>query len=106
MANRIENAKRINYVRVGASASAVLSISGVGSLGDHLESLLITPLTVTAGSVALQDGTLSTMIVYAGGATLADVAPVSLDVGARSINGPWKIQTSANVVVIATGKFS
>lgn len=106
MAIPIENDKRQHYQRVGAAASATLSLSGTGSAGDHLSMLIITPLTVTAGQVAVQDGTLSTMVVFPGVGTLADTKPISLAFGANSVNGAWKIQTSANVVVTAFGKFS
>lgn len=75
-----------------------------GAKGDFLERIIIVPETTGAGTIALLDGNVSRNIFVAG--TLADLSPITIDIGARSVVGPWNITTGDNVHVIAIGTFS
>lgn len=95
------------YVDIAASSTASTLGSttiGGGALGDFIAGLLIVPEALTAGNIALLDSTSSINIFVSG--TLADLTPIWLPLGIRSVNGAWKITTGANVHVRAVGKFS
>ncbi len=95
-----------NYETVAASQTAqVLGFNG--AKGDFIARLIIIPATVAGGVVTLLDGSTS-IPVYVGGATtaLTTVAPIVVDIGARSVSGAWKVTTGANISVIAVGDFS
>ena len=91
------------YEDVAASQTAQV-LGTDGAIGDYLAGVLIVPETTGAGTVALLDLTTSVNIFVAG--TLADLTPIWIPMGCRSVLGPWKITTGANVHVRAVGKFS
>ncbi len=95
-----------NYETVAASQTAQV-LGNNGAKGDFIARLIIIPATVAGGVVTLLDGSTS-IPVYVGGATtaLTTVAPIVVDIGARSQTGAWKITTGANISVIAVGDFS
>jgi hypothetical protein len=48
------------------------------------------------------------VIAFVGGGTTAldDVKPFTVEIGAKSVSGAWKVTTGANVSVMAVGDFS
>ena len=92
------------YRMIAASSTATL-----GALGDFLNFLVITPLTVNPGQVVVKDtaGVTSATTVFAGGASsVATLVPFSVPLMAQSVNAAWEITTSTNVLVWAAGTFA
>lgn len=94
---------RTDYEFVAASSTGTLG--PVGGSGDILERLVITPSSLAIGTVAIQDGTLGAINVTASNGTLDSLAPISVDLGVRSVNGPWKVITPAGATVLGIGRF-
>ncbi len=91
------------YEDVAASQTAQ-ALGATGATGDFLDRLIIVPETLTAGAVALLDGTVSRNVFVAG--TLTSLSPIVLPIGARSATGKWSVTTGTSVHVIAIGEFS
>jgi hypothetical protein len=92
------------YQAVEASATT-RSLGKQGQAGDFIARLVITPATTAPGVVTLIDGT-TTVTPWLGGTVGADLKPFTVEFGACSINGGWKITTGANVSVVAIGRFT
>lgn len=94
-----------NYEAVAASAAAQV-LGGAGAAGDLLNGLLVIPATTSPGAVTILDNATS-MVVFTGGASsVGSLVPFFVPLGARSVSGPWKVTTGANVSVIAVGSFT
>lgn len=91
------------YETVAASQTAQV-LGGSGATGDYLHRLIISNVTVATASVTLLDG--ATSIVIQTGAAGLVAGVYSIDIGAASASGPWKITTGAGATVIAVGIFS
>ena len=92
------------YKTVAASQTA--QTLGNGAVGDVLDRLVIVPATTSPGNVIIIDGATS-ITVFTGGATsVADLTPIYLEFGIKSVAGPWKVTTGAAVSVIASGRFT
>lgn len=79
-------------------------MGGVGSAGDHFSHLIIIPTTTSPGAVSIQDGTLTAITLFDGGASSVSVlVPFMVHIGDNSRSGPWKVTTGANVRAIAVG---
>lgn len=94
---------RTDYEYVAASQSGQ-KLGPVGGAGDVLEKLVIIPDTTGAGTVWLHDGGGLSQKVFVTG-TLADLSPIVLNLGMRSVSGDWSVSTGANVHVLAVGRF-
>jgi hypothetical protein len=93
------------YATVAASQTAqVLGASG-GAAGDFIVGLLIIPATTAPGLVTLLDGATS-IPLWLGGTVGADLKPFLIELQIRSVTGPWKVTTGANLSVIAVGSFT
>ena len=94
-----------DYETVAASQSSQ-ALGPSGGAGDVLERLIVVPATTGAGSVSIQDGSTgaTSISVFATG-TLSNLQPFVITIGARSVNGPWRVTTGANVSVIGVGRF-
>lgn len=99
------SAPNFEYETVAAGQTAQV-IGITGGNGDYIERVIIIPAVAAAGVVTLLDGSTS-IPLFVGGATTAlpDLMPRSIYLGMRSVSGPWKITTGANVSVIAVGDF-
>jgi len=96
----------VHYETVAASQTAQV-VGPTGAAGDFLKSLVIIPATTSPGSVAIKDGGGSDITVFTGGASsIADLKPIVVLLGLRSVSGAWKVTTGANVSVIAAGYFA
>lgn len=106
-ANAFADLPHTDYEIVAASQTNQI-LGPTGGQGDVLEKLVIVPETTGAGTVAIRDGTGSATAynsnVFVAG-TLADLHPIVIELGARSISGDWSVTTGANVHVIAVGRF-
>lgn len=94
---------RTDYEYVAASQSGQ-KLGPVGGAGDVIDRLVIIPDTVAAGTVWLHDGGGLSQKVFVSG-TLADLKPIVVDLGMRSVSGDWSVTTGANVHVLAVGRF-
>lgn len=92
-----------SYAEVLASQTNSV-LGSTGATGDFLDSLLINPGTTTPGNVSLIDGT-TTVATFSFG-TLVDTRPFTVQWGAVSATGPWKVTTGANVSLTAFGNFT
>lgn len=104
MATDPQLAHRIKYETVAASQSDQV-LGATGAAGDILEHLVLVPAATNAGTVAIKDGTGSAINVFVTG-TLADLKPIIIPIGAKSLTGAWKVTTGASISVIAVGQFS
>lgn len=95
------------YVAVAASQTDSVIQSSTGATGDYLDYVVVIPATTAPGVVTIKDNT-TAIISYPGGGTTAllTLTPFTINVGAFSRSGAWKITTGANVSVVAVGKFS
>lgn len=105
MANQVA-AERFPYETVAASQTTQVLGTG-GAVGDYLSHVIIQPATAGCGVVTIIDGSTDIIAFPPGGTTaLPTLMPVVVFVGAKSVNGPWKITTGANVSAIAVGNFA
>src|SRR5947208_1775338 len=94
------------YVTIAASQTDQVLGSGGGAAGDYLEAILVVPGTTSPGAISIKDGSGSAITVFTGGPTsVADLKPFLIELDARSLTGPWKVTTGANVTAIASGSF-
>lgn len=93
------------YETVAAWQTAQV-LGGAGAIGDQIDEILVIPATTSPGNILLLDGETS-ITVFTGGATsIADLKPFTIQLGLKSVNGPWKMTTGANVACVASGSFS
>lgn len=89
------------YETVAASQSdQVLGVTGAS--GDLLERLIVTVATAASGTVSIKDGSGSAIPITAAN---TPIGVYSVEIGARSSAGAWKVTTGAGATVIAVGEF-
>jgi hypothetical protein len=96
-------AGQYELVAAGETAEA-LGATG-GALGDFLSHVVIIPDTDEPGAVSIKDGDNAAIEIFAGG-TLPSVAPFTVYLGLKSVDGEWAITTGADVSVLAVGSFT
>jgi outer membrane protein assembly factor BamE (lipoprotein component of BamABCDE complex) len=99
------------YQAVAASQTATSLVgAGSGATGDYLSHCVIYPQSTSPGVVTVFDSTntaANSAILFAGGATsTSNLTPISVPVGALSVNGAWKVTTGTNVSVVCYGNFT
>lgn len=99
----ILNPYRYQYETVAGGVTAQV-LGGTGAVGDYLCRLVVSINTVATATLTLLDGATSYTLMT-GAATLIPGA-LSIEVGAASQNGAWKITTGAGCTVMAVGIFS
>lgn len=99
----VESPYRYQYETVAASQTAQV-LGGTGATGDYLQRLIISVVTVASATVTILDGATS-IVILTGAATLVP-GVFSVEVGALSASGPWKVTTGAGATVIGVGIFS
>lgn len=92
-----------DYETVAASQTDQV-MGGLGAAGDYLERIVIQPAATNAGTCTVKDG--STVIYTFTSGTLADLSPMVVDFGVKSVSGAWKITTGASVAILAFGDFT
>ncbi len=89
------------YETVAASQTAQ-ALGTTGATGDYLHRLIVSVATAATGTVTLLDDATSIVITAAN----TPIGVYTVDIGALSASGAWKITTGAGATVIAVGKFS
>jgi hypothetical protein len=85
-----------DYQDIAASTTAALSGGGGGAKGDRLTVLVVTPSSLSPGSITVKDGTGSSITVFAGGAnSLLTLHPFAIPMGCFSTSGAWSVTTGA-----------
>lgn len=95
---------RTDYELV-AAGQTTQALGPTGRVGDVIERLIIIPATTAAGTIQLKDGASTAFNVFVTG-TLADLKPIVIELGMRSVSGAWQVTTGANVSAIAVGRFT
>ncbi len=91
------------YETVAAGQTAQV-FGDAGAAGDLVVGVLIVPATVSPGNVLLIDGSTS-ITVFAGGTnSVTSLIPFFVPLGVKSLTGPWKLTTGADVSAIFVGK--
>lgn len=94
------------YETVAASQTAQV-LGSSGAAGDYVAGLLVIPAVVACGAVTLLDNATPISVFVGGGTTaLPSCIPFFIPLGIKSVSGPWKVTTGANVSVVAVGNFS
>lgn len=73
-----------------------------GGAGDVLDKLVISVATSLTGTVSIKDGSGSAIVITAAN---TPIGVYSVNIGARSTGGAWKVTTGAGATVLAIGKF-
>lgn len=94
-----------DYETVAAGQTAQV-IGGGGSTGDLLVGVLIVPATTSPGVVTVLDNATSINVFAGGASSVSNLVPFFVPLGIKSVSGPWKVTTGANVSAIAVGRFS
>lgn len=94
-----------NYETVAASQTAQ-TLGITGAFGDYLAGLLIVPATTSPGNVIILDNATSITVFTGGASSILSLHPFFVPIGAKSVSGPWKVTTGANVSVMAIGNFT
>lgn len=89
------------YETVAVSQTAQ-ALGTTGATGDYLHRLIVSVATAATGTVTLLDNATSIVITAAN----TPIGVYTVDIGALSASGAWKITTGAGATVIAVGKFS
>lgn len=95
----------LDYETVAASQTAQV-LGTVGAIGDVLAGILVVPATTSPGNVLLLDNATSITVFTGGASSVADLKPFWIPLGIKSVSGPLKITTGANVSCIAVGSFN
>lgn len=98
-------ARTAQYETVAASQTAQV-LGPTGATGDYLTRIVIVPATTSPGNVIILDNAISITVFTGGASSVADLRPIELDVGMKSVSGAWKVTTGTNVSVIAVGLFT
>lgn len=97
------------YETIAASQTGQ-ALGATGGTGDFLSHCVIYPTSTSPGVVTVFDSTSSAtnnVITFPGGSSsVSNLVPISIPVGAFSINGAWKVTTGANLVAICYGRFT
>jgi hypothetical protein len=94
------------YETVAASATDQ-ALGATGASGDYLSGVLIVPASTSPGAVSIKDGAGAAITIFTGGATsVSNLVPFFVPLGIKSMAGPWKLSTGANVSALASGNFS
>lgn len=91
-----------DYETVAASQTDQV-LGPVGASGDMLDKLIISVATAATSTVSIKDGAGSAIVITAAN---TPIGVYSVDIGARSTAGAWKVTTGAGATVLAVGKFS
>lgn len=105
MTVRVPYAPGTDYETVAASQTdQVLGPSAGGAVGDQLDVLVCTCTGAgVTNTVSIKDGSGSSIPIVP---TAAPAGVYTVTIGARSVNGGWKVTTAATVTVLAVGSFS
>lgn len=93
---------------VACPGNATTKLGGNGTIGDILQTLVISPAAANAGNVSITDGNV-TIPVYVLNGNLSNGTPFDVTFGPGGIasaNGAWSVVTPVSVTVLAIGQFT
>lgn len=89
------------------AASQVAQVLGAsGRSGDYIAAILVVPATTSPGAISILDNATSITVFTGGTASVSNLVPFVIPLGVKSVSGPWKVTTGANVSCIAIGRFT
>lgn len=91
-----------DYETVAASQTDQV-LGPVGNAGDILTRLIVSVATAATSTVSIKDGSGSAITITAAN---TPIGVYSVEVGARSADGAWKVTTGAGATVVAVGRFT
>lgn len=91
-----------SYEYVAASQTAQVLGPG-GAAGDYIDTLVVAVATAATGTVTINDGGGSEMVITAAN---TPIGVYNVKLGARSRAGSWRVTTGAGATVLATGNFT
>jgi len=95
------------YQAIAVSQANTVLGPGGGAAGDYLSHITIVPASTSPGAVTITDGGGSPITIFAGGASsVSSLVPFTVAVGAKSMNGAWKVTTGTSVSVVACGQLT
>lgn len=74
-----------------------------GKVGDVLHNLIVSVDTAATGTVSIKDGSGSAIVITAAN---TPIGVYSVNIGAASVSGGWKVTTGAGATVLAVGRFT
>ena len=77
-------------------------MGATGGAGDILTKLIVSVATSATGTVSIKDGSGSAITITAAN---TPIGVYSINIGARSTSGAWKVTTGAGATVLAVGRF-
>lgn len=89
-----------------AASQANQVLGGAGAVGDRLDFVIIQPATTAPGNVIINDGVTAIFTFPGGAASVSNLVPFVVPIGAACVGADWNITTGANVSVLASGKFT
>lgn len=92
-----------DYETVAASQTDQ-TLGATGATGDFLGRLICVVTTAATAQVQIKDGSGSAITVLPNSPG-AGVGTYTIDLGIKSVSGPWRVTTGAGVSVIACGSF-
>lgn len=92
-----------NYETVAASQTDQV-LGGSGAAGDLLEQLIVTVATAASGTVSIKDGSGGSSIPITAANT--PIGVYSVNIGAKSLSGGWRVTTGAGATAVAVGNFT
>lgn len=95
----------LDYETVAASQTAQV-LGTAGATGDLIQRIIIIPATTSPGNVLLLDNATSITVFTGGASSVADLKPFVVELGMRSVSGPWKLSTGLSVAAICVGLFN
>lgn len=97
----IANVDHYDYEAVAASQTDQV-MGPTGGAGDVLEKLIVSVATAATGTVSIKDGSGSSIVITAAN---TPIGVYTVNLGARSTSGAWKVTTGAGATVLAVGQF-
>lgn len=94
--------RRVAYETVAVSQTDQV-MGPTGATGDILEQLVITVATAATGTVSIKDGSGSAIPITAAN---TPIGVYTVELGAKSVSGAWKVTTGAGATVVAVGRFT
>lgn len=90
-----------DYEAVAASQTDQV-MGPTGASGDVLVQVIVSVATSATGTVSIKDGSGSAIPITAAN---TPIGVYSVNIGARSTSGAWKVTTGAGATVLAVGRF-
>ena len=87
-----------------AASQTAQALGATGAIGDYLERIILQPANTACGTTTLLNGT-TVIFTYTAG-TLADLSPITVELGVVATEAGWKVTTGTSIAVLAIGNFT